>query len=90
MKELKEDSYINFKIVKPRRIFQDLTYVIMTVIKKDLTSYTVHIINIFPIFPLYTRLFNILAPITFGSSINRDVHIPMNEEIQNKISQKFS
>ena len=42
-------------------------------------------INIAPIFPLFTRIFNFLVKVTFGQNINTDVHIPMNAEIQKKI-----
>jgi len=87
MKNFKEDAYINFKIIKPFDIVVETNYILITIIKKDLSSYVLQIIDIFPIFPLFTRLFNIFVRVTFGSSINKEVHIPMNEEIQKKISE---
>ena len=87
MKDIKEDSYINFKIIKPYDLIAETNYIIITVIKKDLSIYSVQIIDIFPIFPLFTRLFDFLVAITFGSSINKEVHIPMNEEMQKRISK---
>ena len=87
MKNLKEDAYINFKILKPNNLIIESKYIIITIIKKDLSSYILQIIDIFPIFPLFTRIFNILVKFTFGHSINNEVHIPMNEELQEKISK---
>ena len=87
MKDMKEDSYLNFKIIKPFDLIAQTNYIIITVIKNDLSLYIVQIIDIFPIFPLFTRIFDILVTITFGSSFNKEVHIPMNEEMQKKISQ---
>ena len=87
MKNMKEDSYINFKIIKPYNLIIESNYIIITIIKKDLSSYILQIIDIFPIFPLFTRIFNFLVRFTFGSSINTEVHTPMNEEIQEKISK---
>ena len=87
MKNLKEDAYINFKILKPNNLIIESKYIIITIIKKDLSTYTLQIIDIFPIFPLFTRIFNFLVKFTFGQSINSEVHTPMNEEIQAKISK---
>ena len=87
MKNVKEDSYINFKIKKENDLVSKNVYIIVTVIKKDLSIYTVQIIDIFPIFPLFTPIFDILVAITFGSSLNKEVFTPMNEEIQKKISK---
>ena len=81
MKDIEEDSYINFKIID--------TFIIFTVIKKDLSLYSVQKINIMPIFPYFTKIFatNFLSRITFFLSVNKEVHIPMNQEIQNKITK---
>ena len=87
MKDVQEDSYINFKLIKPSALIEQSKYIIVTTIKKDLSRYFVQMIDIFPIFPLFTRIFDFLVAITFGSSINKEVHIPMNEEIQKKISK---
>ena len=87
MKNINEDSYISFKIIKPDYLIAERNYIIIITIKKDLSKYFVQIIDIFPIFPLFTRIFDFLVTITFGSSINKEVHIPMNEEIQKKISK---
>jgi hypothetical protein len=87
MKNMKEDSYINFKIIKPYNLIIETNYIIITIIKKDLSSYVLQIIDIFPIFPLFTRIFNFLVKFTFGQSINSEVHTPMNEKIQEKISK---
>ena len=87
MKNYKEDSYINFKIIKPNNLIIEHKFIIITIIKQDLSSYILQIIDIFPIFPLFTRIFNFLVKFTFGLSINNEVHIPMNEEIQEKISK---
>ena len=86
MKDLKEDSYINFKIVKPINLIVETKYILISIIKKDLSSYTIQVIDIFPIFPYFTNLFKYFVKYTFGYSLNDEVHIPMNEEIQKKIS----
>ena len=88
MKDMKEDSYLNFKIIKPFNLIAQTNYIIITIIKNDLSGYFVEIIDIFPIFPLFTRIFDILVTITFGSSFNKEVHIPMNEEMQKKNKSK--
>ena len=87
MKDVKEDSYINFKIIKPFNLIAQSNYIIITILKKDLTSYSVQIIDIFPIFPLFTRLFTFLIYKAFGYSFNEEVHTPMNSDIQKKISK---
>ena len=87
IRDMKEYSYINFKITRPFDYFTQNIYIIITVINKDLTSYGVYIIDIFPIFPLFTRLFNFLVQVTFGSSINQEVHVPMNSRMQEKLSK---
>ena len=87
MKDLKEDSYINFKIIRPFTLSAEKYFIIITMIKKDFTSYTVQIIDIYPIFPLFTRNYRIFIYTALGSSTNKEVHIPMNTETQNKISQ---
>ena len=79
------DSYINFKIVSSENEIIESKYIIISIIKKDLSSYGIQMINIAPIFPLFTRIFNFLVKVTFGQNINTDVHIPMNAEIQKKI-----
>ena len=89
MKDIQEDSYINFKLIKPYTLIAQSKFIIVTVIKKDLSKYFVQIIDIFPIFPLFTRIFDFLVAITFGSSINKEVHIPMNKDIQKKISKNI-
>ena len=87
LKNLEENAYINFKIIQPFNLIIENKYIMISMIKRDLSSYTIQIIDIFPIFPLFSRIFNFLVRFTFGQSINRDVHIPMNQEIQKKISQ---
>ena len=87
MKDIREYSYINFKIIRPFDFILESNYIIITIINKDLTSYNVQIIDIMPIFPLFNRLFSFLIYNAFGFSINDEVHRPMNQEIQNKISQ---
>ena len=87
MRDLEEDSYINFKIIKPYNLIAEKNFIIITIIKKDFSSYTVQIIDIFPIFPLYTAIFKFLIFQAFGASINKEVHIPMNSDIQKKISK---
>ena len=37
MKNLKEDAYINFKIIKPYDLVVETNYIIITIIKKDLS-----------------------------------------------------
>jgi len=85
-----EDAHINFKIIKPLDLILETNFIIITIINKDLSSYTLHIINISNIFPLYTRLFNATIKFIFGYSINNEVHIPMNENIRAKIIDRIS
>lgn len=66
MKDLSENSYINFKIIKPYNLIEENTFIIITIINKDFSSYAVHIIDIVTIFPSYTRFFQFLIFKAFG------------------------
>ena len=82
-----QDKYINFKLINDSNlILENNYYLLISAIDKNLNYYTIDIFNISFIFPLFTKLFNnFLSRFTFGQSLNREVHIPMNEEIRNKI-----
>ena len=85
IENIKESAYINFKVIQPMTFIFDYKLVMLTIIKRDLTSYFIKLFDIFPIFPLFTPIFNFFIKFTFGQTLNNEVHIPMNEEIQKKI-----
>ena len=87
MPDIPQASHINFKIIRPFDLIAEKIYIIIVAINNDLTFYNVKMIDIFPIFPLFTRIFNFLVQVTFGSSINDDVHVPMNTDMQVQISK---
>ena len=60
----------------------------MMKLQKDLSSYTIDILDIFEIFPLFKPLSEIFSILRFGAMRNGDAYIPMNAEIQDKISKK--
>ena len=62
----------------------------MTIIKKDLSSYHIEIIDIFPIFPLFRPLSEVLFLFSFGQMINEDAYIPINAQVQRKIQNNSS
>ena len=94
-----KDSYINFNLLNPFEIIEEKKYLIISKIKKDLSSYNLEIKNIYPIFPLYTPVFQFLLVLTNrrvmdifrkirivpGTWHNNEVHTPMNLELKNKI-----
>ena len=87
MPDIPQASHINFKIIRPFDWFAEKIYIIIVAINYDLTFYNVKMIDIFPIFPLFTRIFNFFVQVTFGSSLNDDVHVPMNTDMQIQISK---
>ena len=90
LKEKEEDSFINFKIIEASNLLTEHKYILMTIIKKDLSSYHIEIIDIFPIFPLFRPLSEVLFLFSFGQMINEDAYIPINAQVQRKIQNNSS
>ena len=84
MKEIEENYYINFKIINENGIEK----IYITLIQKDLSKYIVEIIDISKIFPKLVRFLESFSFIPFFY-VNNDIHIPMNKEIQTKISKNY-
>ena len=82
----KEDKYINFKLVSETGLINEKKFLIILAIDKNLSYYSIDIYDISNIFPLFTQLVNnIFSRLFYGQSLNREVHIPMNEEMSNRI-----
>ena len=80
------DPYINFKIIASSNFLEENKFIIILSIKRDLSSYFIKIVNISQVFPLYIKLNEVFFLFRFGKILNKDVLIPMNEEIKKKIS----
>ena len=84
-----EDKYINFKLVSTTDLINVKKFLLISTIDKNLNYYTIDIYDISDIFPLYTQLVNnIFSRIFIGQSLNDEVHVPMNDEMRNKIKDK--
>ena len=95
------DFYINFKIIRPFDLIQEKKYIIISKIQKDLSRYNLEIIDISPIFPLYTEIFNFVlqyandqimglfrkVKIVPATWDSKDAQTPMNNELRDKISK---
>ena len=93
------DSYINFKIIKPYNLIEEKKYILVSRIRKNLTMYSLDVIDISPILPLYTKIFNFVVQY-YNETImewfkkikiepatwdSSDAHIPMNPSLKQKI-----
>ena len=90
------DYYINFKIVQ----YNNCSYLIISKIKQDLSEYDIVMINIYPLLPLYIKIFRGIYKLGNekvlgwlqkirlepGEWKNNDAHIPMTSELAAKIN----
>ena len=89
MKEKEEDSYINFKIIEASGLISEHKYILMTIIKKDLSSYIIEIIDIFPIFPLFKPLSELFFLFRIGQMLNEDAYKKYKEKSGIKLQILF-
>ena len=87
--EKKEDSYINFKIIEASGLISEHKYILMTIIKKDLSSYIIEIIDIFPIFPLFKPLSELFFLFRIGQMLNEDAYKKYKEKSGIKLQILF-
>jgi len=90
------EFYINFKIEK----YNNCSYVIISKIKHDLSKYYIVMINLYPLLPLYIKIFKGIYKLGNekvlgwlqkfklepGEWKNNDAHIPMTSELAAKIN----
>ena len=91
IKTINYEAYINFKIVQLFDLLIDNKNVIITTIDKKLNSYNVEIINIFKVFPLFTKAFEsierIMTRISFAQSYNEQANTEITENYAKQLSE---